>query len=231
MDQNNPLPQLVASLRGLLRFDWRNVYEVLAALRVMGSAGGEAAPALLRLQAEIEHEIHEGNEWRRPVADAIGQTLAAIFPLTLRMDDVDAVTFRSKILNPPNEPRRGELLQDPACDELIDAAAGMGIPVDERVYAVFMRYASNPSEEGYLAQLQIVTGPALREALGEAAMDWFPEQSVPVAELLTGFMRHQREEWPPLPRADPRSYITEELSFGIRTELPDGSIFRVWSFF
>lgn len=266
------LQGLIESLHQLARidFDWQEIYERLEAFQEIGATAWIAAPALMRLHARIRHRLDRGARGWKPVIESLERVMTAA-ELQFRIDEFDphdastwiwpgtTVAIRMGAMAPPTAPphlheeevpdagatpgRQDVYVHEPDDAELENVAASMGIGLDERHYAVFMRYAASPAQEGYLAQIRIVTGDGLRVALGEEASESFSEQSVPIGAFLSAFIRHQRREWfeneehlaelvgdaDEDDEADERGLDPSmNLNFGLRVEVP-AQIYRVWS--
>jgi hypothetical protein len=238
------------------------IYELLDALVAIGPDAAVAGPELMKLQAVLQHELNQGRPYYwAPVLDATAQTITRFRVLQFRVEFDDpyfgvrvswpgtTVAFRPRPLGPPTPPpysvgRTGAAMSGPYANEyfddfggpeapgVIEAATAMGIPLDETRYAVFLRYAEHPANDGYLTQLQILTEAALPEALGDEALWDFPEQPATIAMLLEGFVEQQRREWSAealqgLFESDPDEQA--DLGFGLRLEHMDGQMFRIWS--
>ena len=112
-----------------------------------------------------------------------------------------------------------------------------------RAFAVFTAESNQPSKDGYLAQMRIVSKFGLRfmfGALTAAEYEKFPEQEITVVEALWSFVQQERQRWGASFQQDGKKglqglfggdgdFAREELSFGFMPENNYHRVCRIWS--
>lgn len=110
-------------------------------------------------------------------------------------------------------------------------------------FAVFATESHDPKNDGYLAQVRVVSKFGLRfmfGALTDAEYESFPEQKTTIVETLWSFIQHERERWGTSFWQDREkglqglfggdgNYAREELSFGFMLENGYYRVCRIWS--
>jgi hypothetical protein len=111
-------------------------------------------------------------------------------------------------------------------------------PKRQRRYAAYLAESTNPCEEGYLAQLRLVSAHALELAfreIGRAAGESFKPQPLPIHAALWHFIETERKRWGTDPGPDLQGRFMgdenhkETLSFGLCQEDHVYGICRIWS--
>ncbi len=105
-------------------------------------------------------------------------------------------------------------------------------------YIAFVQESNEPQKDGYLRQLRIVSGFALKYLFGGLPeRESLPEQELTEAEAIWEFMEHEREAWG-TSFGNPNIagkfggdgyFAKEQLQFGLTVESGYFSVFRVWS--
>lgn len=107
-------------------------------------------------------------------------------------------------------------------------------------YAVFHQESENPGQDGYLAQIRIVSKFALRYMFGsitKAEYDTFEDQELSITDALWGFMQNECHKYGTSFGGKKLSglfggdddFAQEELCFGFMTENNYYHIYRIWS--
>lgn len=107
-------------------------------------------------------------------------------------------------------------------------------------FVVFYQESENPAEDGYLAQLRIVSRFALRHmfnSLTESEYCSFKNHDLPMSDTLWNFMKKEREKYgthfgsPKLAGLldGDGDYAQEQLSFGFMVENNYFGVYRIWS--
>ena len=104
-------------------------------------------------------------------------------------------------------------------------------PIKE--FAIYMNKSDNPKNDGYIAQLRIVSAFALRayfEEISRNEMNNFPRQEMDVMNLIWKFVEGERKVWNAKRPSDiNRAVVREELGFGFAVENSHYGIYRIWS--
>jgi len=148
---------------------------------------------------------------------------------------------------PPHEPAGGVVyfgadVQRADLEGLLRVWDGFHKRSEDKDFAVFAGEAEKPGEEGYIAQLRIISKFALRfmfRSINEAEYDGFRDQSLSVADTMWAFIEHERarfnvenERYPDLlsglfgGNGDEKR---EALAFGVMLENEYHGVFRIWS--
>lgn len=116
-----------------------------------------------------------------------------------------------------------------------------GVKVDHKDYAVFLVESEQPSRDGCLVQMRIVTKFGLRfmfGALTDTEYDKFPEQDLTIGETLWEFIKKEAERWGTSFMEDKGlhgkfggdgDFACEELAFGFMIENEYYGVCRIWS--
>ncbi|MDO8507597.1 MAG: hypothetical protein Q7S53_03440 [bacterium] len=110
-------------------------------------------------------------------------------------------------------------------------------------FAVFTAESERPGEDGYLAQMRVVSKFGLRymfNALDNSEYEEFPEQELTMVEALWSFIEYECGRWGTSFSQDGQNglrglfggdgdYAREELSFGFMVENDYHSVYRIWS--
>ena len=106
-------------------------------------------------------------------------------------------------------------------------------------YAVIYSEASSTFKEHFLSQIRTIDPLALHfyfEAIDENELEHalLPQQTIPMSELLWGFIEQEQLKWGTLRSKGSKSLEGtfgggERLRFGLMKEADDGSVVRLWS--
>lgn len=253
------LPGLIAATKRLSRDELLATIDSLAEI---GPAAAEAAPALLELKARrrdldaaIDGALQKlGSIKMRMPGNELIEVMPSDWPRKdLQSQPGDLRQFTSNLDSSQSQGRhpfletqltearggRFHFVDDRDYKkELRIILAALGVRQDWKKYAVFIGHASDPTREGYLTQLKIVTYFALYRLFDAIAGNEalvFPEQALMIGDLVCGFVEKQREEWNSLPQTkrehlgNYRVGVNEELGFGFMIEDVKYGVYRLWS--
>lgn len=106
-------------------------------------------------------------------------------------------------------------------------------------YVVIYSDASSPHRERFLSQIRTIDPLALHfnfEAIDEGELNHaaLPQQTIPMGELLWGFIEQEQSKWGTLHIKGLKNLEGtfgggERLRFGLMKEADDGSVVRIWS--
>ena len=142
---------------------------------------------------------------------------------------------------PITEPTGGTLYLDgePNAEDLAATLRLLGVPATATDYAAFVGHATKPAEERYLTQVRIVRRVALAalyDALSEADLRSFPQQTLTVGALIGKFIETEQQRWgtglsPQLCErfGNPGQRFRATLAFGLMIENAFCGVYRLWS--
>jgi hypothetical protein len=109
-----------------------------------------------------------------------------------------------------------------------------GLALPSKRFAVFIAESKRPSEDGYFAQMRVVSDTALRDifrALADAEWNKFPEQEMTMVEALWSFIEQARRrlEDSAMPAMFETGDARHDLAFGFMVEADNHQVYRIWS--